>query len=95
MLVVDGGSAEGGCLDCLQPSMTGVPLWHFGRCGKLSVYVRALRVSVTESLPMGFMVVPLTARGVMVDGRRLAGCSLSWWSKVVPPTQMSAHKMHH
>ena len=30
------------------------------------------------------------ARGVLVDGRRLAGCLLSWWSKVVPPTQMSA-----
>ena len=54
------------------------------------MYVRAPRVSVTGSLPTGFMVVPLTARGVMVDGRRLAGCSLSWWSKVVPPTQMSA-----
>ena len=59
------------------------------------MYVRAPRVSVTESLPTGFMVVPLTARGVKVDDRRLAGCLLSWWSKVVPPTQMSAHKMHH
>ena len=24
---------------------------------------------------MGLMVVPLTARGVMVDGRRLSGCA--------------------
>ena len=52
------------------------------------MYVRAPRVSVTGSLSIGFMVVPLTARGVKVDGRR-------WWSKVVPPTQMSAHKTHH
>ena len=33
MLVVDGGSAERGCSDSLQPSMVGVSLGHFGRCG--------------------------------------------------------------
>ena len=39
---------------------------------------------------MGFMVVPLTARGVMVDGRRLSGCSWSCCRMAVPATQMSA-----
>ena len=42
------------------------------------------------SFPMGLMVVPLTARGVVVDGRRLSGCPWSCCSRVVPPTQMSA-----
>ena len=39
---------------------------------------------------MGFMVVPLTARGVMVDGMRLSGCSWSCCRRAVPATQMSA-----
>ena len=38
---------------------------------------------------MGFMVVPLTARGVVVDGRRLSGCSWSCCRRAVPATQMS------
>ena len=38
---------------------------------------------------MGLMVVPLTARGMMVDGRRL-GCSWSCCRRTLPATQMSA-----
>ena len=42
------------------------------------------------SFPVGLMVVPLTAWGVVVDCRRLSRCSWSCCSRVVPPTQMSA-----
>ena len=43
-----------------------------------------------QQFPNGLMVVPLTARGVTVDGRRLSGCSWSCHSRVVPLTLMSA-----
>ena len=36
------------------------------------------------------MVVPLTARGVTVDGRRLSGCLWSCCSRAGPLTLMSA-----
>ena len=39
--------------------------------------------------PIGLIVLPLTARGVMVDGKRLCGCSWSWCMRSVPVTQMS------
>ena len=42
------------------------------------------------SFRMGLMVVPLIARGVMTDGRRLSGCSWSCCKKAVPATQRSA-----
>ena len=38
---------------------------------------------------MGLIVVPLTAWGVMANGRRLSGCSWSCYRKAVPATQMS------
>ena len=39
---------------------------------------------------MGLSVLPLTAQGVMVDGRRLCGCLWSWCQTAVPATQISA-----
>ena len=48
------------------------------------------RETVMEIFPMGLIVLPLTARGVMVDGRRLCGCSWSWCRRAVPATQMAA-----
>ena len=56
---------------------------------KSSVYSCVPRESVTSNFPKGLMVVPLTARGVRVDGRILSGCLWSY-SKAGPLTLMSA-----
>ena len=39
---------------------------------------------------MGLMVVPLTAGGATVDGRRLSSCLWSCRSRAVPPTLIPA-----
>ena len=49
------------------------------------------RETVIGISPMGLSVVPLTARGVMANDRRLSVCFLwSWCRRAVPATQMSA-----
>ena len=42
------------------------------------------------SLPIGCMTVPLTARGVTSEGRRLSGCSWRCSKRFLPATEMSA-----
>ena len=54
------------------------------------MYACVPRESVIGSFTIGFMMVPLTVRGVMTDGRRLSGCSWSCCKRAVPATQMSA-----
>ena len=56
------------------------------------MYLCKLALRVIGSLPSGFIVVLLTARGVMLDFRKLSWCSLSCFSSVGPPTDMSAPK---
>ena len=58
---------------------------------KSSVYSCVPRKSVTSNFLKGLMVVPLMARGVRVDGRKLSGCLWSY-SKTGPLMLMSAPK---
>ena len=46
--------------------------------------------NVTGSFPMGLIFVPLTALGMILEGRRLSTCSPSSLSACVPAADMSA-----
>ena len=61
-------------------------LTTFGYMWKSSVCACEPREILMGTFLMGLIMLPLTARGVMVDGRRLCGYSWSWCKRVVPAT---------
>ena len=62
-------------------------------CGYMcnsSVYTAVPSDMVTGNFPKGVIVVPFTARGIMLEDRRLSGCSLRLFSTAGPATDTSA-----